>query len=162
MPHNFGIEEGVKALSGSLHATREGTKQITKTIEDIQHEAVDVAKQRVEAKRKALVIQPNHTVERAYKEFQLLEEVKRLELKMKAEVVKKYGPKAWDDIQSIKTRMLKEESKIKIGYTNSIKQLGTNNSQYGSCWITNGLENKKISKDDTIPSGWHLGRTIQK
>jgi len=116
MPHNFGIEEGVKALSGSLHATREGTKQITKTIEDIQHEAVDVAKQRVEAKRKALVIQPNHTVERAYKEFQLLEEVKRLELKMKAEVVKKYGPKAWDDIQSIKTRMLKEESKIKEEY----------------------------------------------
>jgi hypothetical protein len=56
----------------------------------------------------------------------------------------------------------KEESKIKIGYTNSIKQLGTNNSQYGSCWITNGLENKKIRKDDTIPSGWHLGRTIQK
>ena len=27
-------------------------------------------------------------------------------------------------------------------------QKGKNNSQYGTCWITNGIENKKIKKSD--------------
>ena len=29
---------------------------------------------------------------------------------------------------------------------NSIKQKGENNSQFGTGWITNGVENKKIKK----------------
>lgn len=37
-------------------------------------------------------------------------------------------------------------------------QKGSNNSQYGKCWITNGIESKKIYKGDTIPEGWRLGR----
>ena len=38
------------------------------------------------------------------------------------------------------------------------KYLGYNNSQYGTCWITNGLENKKIKKDVETPEGWYRGR----
>jgi len=38
--------------------------------------------------------------------------------------------------------------------------IGVNNSQYGTCWITNEAENKKIHKGDTIPEGWRLGRII--
>lgn len=36
------------------------------------------------------------------------------------------------------------------------------NSQYGTCWITNEVENKKIYKGDLIPDGWRLGRKIKK
>ena len=53
-----------------------------------------------------------------------------------------------------------EESKRKIGEANSTKQKGTNNSQYGKCWITNGIENQKIYKSDLIPEGWKLGRKM--
>lgn len=35
---------------------------------------------------------------------------------------------------------------------------GTLNSQYGTCWITNGIQDKKIKKTDFIPIGWKLGR----
>lgn len=35
---------------------------------------------------------------------------------------------------------------------------GNTNSQYGTCWITNEVENKKIKKLDTVPEGWRLGR----
>ena len=38
------------------------------------------------------------------------------------------------------------------------KGLGSNNSQFGKCWITNEIENKKIYKGDSIPEGWKLGR----
>ena len=39
---------------------------------------------------------------------------------------------------------------------------GANNSQYGTCWITNEYQNKKIDKGDLIPDGWRLGRITKK
>lgn len=39
---------------------------------------------------------------------------------------------------------------------------GINNSQYGTCWITDGKENRKIKKSDRIPEGWYLGRRLKK
>jgi hypothetical protein len=37
---------------------------------------------------------------------------------------------------------------------------GSKNSQYGTMWITNGKENKKIKKNDDIPNEWYKGRTV--
>ena len=64
----------------------------------------------------------------------------------------------YDFGKTFKGKKHKEESKRKIGLSNSIKQKGEKNSQFGTCWITNGTENKKIKKGDTIPNGWRLGR----
>jgi hypothetical protein len=54
----------------------------------------------------------------------------------------------------------KEETKQKIGAKNSISQRGEKNSQFGKMWITNGIENMKIKKTDSIPDGWRRGRKI--
>lgn len=43
----------------------------------------------------------------------------------------------------------------------SDSQSGSKNSQYGLQWITNGLENKKIKKEEHLPSGWHKGRKLK-
>ncbi len=40
-------------------------------------------------------------------------------------------------------------------------QQGSKNSQYGTMWITNGTESKKISKGSEIPEGWYKGRKIK-
>jgi hypothetical protein len=53
----------------------------------------------------------------------------------------------------------KEDSKKKIGEANSVKQKGEANSQFGTRWITNGSENKKIKKEQPIPTGWKFGRS---
>jgi predicted oxidoreductase (fatty acid repression mutant protein) len=53
------------------------------------------------------------------------------------------------------------ESKEKISESNKNNGIGEKNSQYGTCWITNDIENKKIIKDDEIPNGWRLGRVIK-
>ena len=55
-----------------------------------------------------------------------------------------------------------QETKKKIGEKNSFSQKGEKNSQFGKFWITNGLENLFVSKDDIIPSGWKRGRVMKK
>jgi len=51
-----------------------------------------------------------------------------------------------------------EETKAKIGAANSKHQTGNKNSQYGTMWITNGIESKKIKVDQEIPVGYRRGR----
>lgn len=49
-----------------------------------------------------------------------------------------------------------EETRQKMSKS---KNVGSSNSQFGTMWITNGQENKKIKKDiDIIPEGWYKGR----
>lgn len=55
------------------------------------------------------------------------------------------------------------EFKIKISNIMKDRQSGSKNSQYGTCWITNGKENKKIKKEfiDTWKKlGYYRGRII--
>ena len=52
------------------------------------------------------------------------------------------------------------ETKEKIGKASAINQKGKGNSQYGTIWITNKLENKKIKRGEIIPDGWYIGRYI--
>jgi group I intron endonuclease len=53
-----------------------------------------------------------------------------------------------------------DKSKEKISNSMSGKQVGQQNSQYGSYWVTNGIESKKIKKNDLIPEGWNKGRKM--
>lgn len=55
------------------------------------------------------------------------------------------------------------ETKRKIGTANSVHQKGTNNSQYGTCWIFSSEESKKIPKSELhywISKGWKKGRKM--
>jgi hypothetical protein len=55
-----------------------------------------------------------------------------------------------------------DEIRNKIGKTNSVKQKGNLNSQYGKVWITNGIESVKIKKEASVPDGWRYGRLLGK
>lgn len=121
MTDEFGFSSGVKSVSSSLNATRESTKELTKTIEAIQGDSASVAQQKHAERRKAQQYQPDTTVMKAFKEYEIIQEVKKMELRMKAEVINKYGPKAWDEIQTIKQRMLKEEAMNKKLFASDLK-----------------------------------------
>jgi hypothetical protein len=121
MSDQYGINEGVKTLTGSLDAARVSAKSITKSIESIQKDGAEVAQQKAAERRKAQQYQPDTTVMKAFKEYELVQEVKKMELRMKAEVINKYGSKAWDDIQVIKQRMIKQEAQNKKLFDSDMK-----------------------------------------
>lgn len=53
-----------------------------------------------------------------------------------------------------------EETKNKMREKAS-KRVGDKNSQFGTCWINNGVENKKIKKENFNDyTGWVLGRIV--
>jgi hypothetical protein len=54
-------------------------------------------------------------------------------------------------------RIHTEETKQKMSQK-AQQRTGDKNSQYGTCWITNGYINKKIKKTDELPDGWSYGR----
>jgi len=98
----------------------------------------------------------------------LLKETNPEWLKQKSEKISIGNKKAYDSGQREKkyfydwtNKKHTEETKKIISEKNSTKQQGYNNSQYGTCWITNEKENKKIYKGDLIPSGWRLGRKMK-
>ncbi len=62
---------------------------------------------------------------------------------------------------NFKDRTHTEETKTKMIVSHKDKHTGNKNSQYGTCWITNEVENKKIKKIDLIPVNWRLGRKIK-
>ncbi len=121
MSDQFGLNGGVKTLTSSLDASRESAKSLTKSIEGIQQDGVSVAQQKAAERRKAQQYQPDNTVMKAFKEYEIIQEVKKMELRMKAEVVNKYGTKAWDEIQAIKQRMLREEAQNKKLFDSDLK-----------------------------------------
>jgi len=53
-----------------------------------------------------------------------------------------------------------DETKNKMSNKAKLR-IGNKNSQFGTCWITNGNENLKIKKVDKIPDGWKLGRVMK-
>lgn len=67
----------------------------------------------------------------------------------------------FDNNKRFKDKLHTKETKELIGSKNKINQSGAGNSQYGTCWVTNKKENKKIHRGDLIPTGWKLGRTLE-
>jgi len=57
-------------------------------------------------------------------------------------------------------RTHKPETIEKMKLTAAGRGKGDKNSQFGSFWITNGLENKKTRSED-IPNGWRKGRVLK-
>lgn len=57
-------------------------------------------------------------------------------------------------------RALSPEANAKRSETMKVVSLGEGNSQHGKIWITNGIETRKISKNDPIPEGWRTGRKM--
>ena len=93
-----------------------------------------------------------------YKEDKIFRE--EVEKKRNIGVVKshKEGKFKYDNF---KNKNHSKETKQLMSQVKKNTGVGKNNSQFGTCWITNEIESKKIYKGDPIPKGWRLGRKMK-
>lgn len=105
MPDPFGLSEGAKSLSGSLDASREAAKGLTKSIEGVQKDGVDLAQQRaqerIRARREAELKKQNALI-RALEDWKQKKQISDEEANLKIKFVKQYGAKEWEAVLKIK------------------------------------------------------------
>ena len=117
MPDDLGLSAGAKGISEGIKTGREAGKEIGKNIEDVQKEAVDVAKQQANARireRREAELRKERAIFKALEEYKHQKKISDEEYKAKTEFIKKYGTKEWQKVLDIKTeieRLEKEDKK---------------------------------------------------
>jgi hypothetical protein len=124
MPDPYGLSEGVKTLSGSLDATREATKGLSKSIENAQHDATEVAQkqanERVRARREA-EFKKERALLKALDSWQKKKQISDEEAKLKIDFVKKHGAKEWEAVLKIKLDIEGMQQKDNEEYKHDLK-----------------------------------------
>jgi hypothetical protein len=91
-------------------------------------------------------------------------EQKRRENISKAKKGRPNGQKGLKKSQAMRDKLSKsqkgkkrtDEQKAKLSEANK----GSKNPNYGTFWVTNGVQNKKIRNIEDMPDGWYNGRTV--
>jgi len=126
MSDPFGLSEGVKTLSGSLDASREASKGLSKSIEGIQKDGLDVAQrqaqERLRARREA-EIKKEMALIKALEAWKHKKQISDEEARLKIEFVKKYGAKEWDAVLKIKLDIENLQRKDNEEYQHDIKEV---------------------------------------
>ena len=121
---DYGITEGVKGLTDSLEASRTASKGLSKSIENIQQDGVDVAKERARnrqiAEREA-ELRKERALIKALQAWKHKKQISDEEANLKIEFVRKYGAKEWDAVLKIKLDIENMERKSNEVYQHDIK-----------------------------------------
>jgi hypothetical protein len=123
---DFGITEGVKTLSGSLDASREAAKGLSKSIEGIQQDSVDVAQKKAQERRRAAreaEFKKQTALIKALEDWQKKKQIGDQEAKLKIDFVKKYGAKEWEAVLKIKLDIENMERKANDDFQHDIKEV---------------------------------------
>jgi hypothetical protein len=124
MADPYGISEGVKTLSGSLDASREAAKGLSKSIEAAQHDATEVAQkqanERIRARREA-EFKKEKTLIKALESWKHKKQISDEEAKLKIDFVKKHGAKEWEAVLKIKLDIENLQRKDNEEYQHDLK-----------------------------------------
>lgn len=126
MSDPLGLSDGIKGLAGGLNSSREGAKTLTKSIEGIQQDGVDVAKQkaqnRIRARREA-ELKKERALIKALEQWKHKKQISDEEAKLKIDFVRKYGAKEWDAVLKIKLDIENLERKDNEEFQHDMKEI---------------------------------------
>jgi hypothetical protein len=124
MADPYGISEGVKTLSGSLDASREAAKGLSKSIEDAQHDAIDVAQKqandRIRSRREA-ELKKERALIKALEAWKHKKQISDEEANLKIKFVKAHGAKEWEAVLKIKLDIENMQRKDNEEYQHDLK-----------------------------------------
>ena len=120
------IAEGTKQLSKGLDEAREAGKSLTKSIENIQHDGIEVAQEQLEARKKHKLHEEameNSMIYRAIQEYQNQSAIIKAEDKAEKEFKAKYGAKEWAKVLELKSIVEKEHKENKKYYGHKLQDV---------------------------------------
>ena len=126
MPDPFGLSEGVKGLSSSLDSSREASNQLSKSIEGIQQDGLDVAQRKAQERRRALreaEFKKQTALIKALEDWNKKKQISDQEAKLKIDFVKKYGAKEWEALLKIKLDIENMERKANEEFQHDLKEI---------------------------------------
>jgi len=126
MSDQFGFLEGVKTLSGSIDATREASKGLSKSIEGIQQDGLDVAQKRSQERRREqreAELKKQTALIKALEDWQQKKQISDREAKLKIDFVKQYGSKEWEAVLKIKLDIENLERKNNEAFKHDLKEV---------------------------------------
>jgi len=118
--------QGVKTLSESLDATRNATKGLTKSIEGIQQEGLDIAQRKAQERRRALreaELKKQTALIKALEDWKQKKQISDKEAQLKIDFVKKYGAKEWEAVLKIKLDIENLERKENEAFQHDAKEI---------------------------------------
>ena len=120
------IAEGTKQLANSLNEAREAGKSLTKSIQNIQHDGVEVAQEQLEARdrhRQHEEAIANSMLFKAVKEYEKQSALIKAEDKAEKEFKTKYGDKEWSKVLELKTVVEKEHKENANYYGHKLRDV---------------------------------------
>jgi hypothetical protein len=117
MTDELGLSAGAKGISEGIKTGREAGREIGKNIEEVQKEAVDVARQQANARireRREAELRKERAIFKALEEYKHRKKISDEEYKLRVDFIKQHGTKEWQKVLDIKTeieRLEKEDKK---------------------------------------------------
>ncbi len=117
MADELGLSAGAKGISEGIKTGREAGKEIGKNIEDVQKEAVDLARQKANQKireRREAELKKSRAIYKALEEYRHRKKISDEEYKLRVDFIKQHGTKEWQKVLDLKTeieRLEKEDQK---------------------------------------------------
>ena len=122
----YGLSEGIKGLAGGLESSRDASRSLTKSIENIQQDGLDVAKQKAQERRleaRQAEVKKQLAIHKALAEYRHRKLISAEEYRLKVEFVKQYGSKDWEQVLKIKTDLEKLEELEKKHFDDDLKNI---------------------------------------
>jgi len=126
MSDPLGLSEGVKGLSAGLDGSREAAKSVTKSIEGIQNDSLEVAQQKAQERRRAAreaELKKERALVKALEQWKHKKQISDEEANLKINFVKKYGAKEWEAVLKIKLDIENMERKANEDFQHDLKEV---------------------------------------
>jgi hypothetical protein len=120
----LGLSEGAKGLSSGFDSAREAGKSVSKSIEGIQKDGVDVAQQRAQERiraRREAEFKKERALIKALDEWKRKKQISDEEADLKIKFVKQYGAKEWEALLRIKLDIENLERKNNDEFQHDLK-----------------------------------------
>ena len=123
---DYGLSEGVKSLTNSLEASRTASKGLSQSIENIQHDGLEVAQkqanERLRARREA-ELKKERALIKALDSWKHKKQISDEEARLKIDFVKKHGAKEWEAVLKIKMDIENLRKKDNEEYQHDLKAI---------------------------------------